>query len=309
MKISLVYIMGVKMENFIEEKMDLIFNDFNKNLEKIEYYCKLKEFRFDSKSAPDYDNKIIQQYYLLKYLPAYCVEYYSIYQDVIKKKYIREDYNVLSIGCGCYLDLWGLVFALEDSPEEMGVRYTGLDVIDWGYWDDLNQDAGFIQTDISQLEELDEQAYNIIIFPKSIGEFDDVSFAKLLKAVEKTVFTSNRLIVISSLRNTRKDYDIDRLKLLINVFKNNHGYCVLDDVDVYTHYKKKDNGYDYRIGDIIPGLEYPEYIKNYLISFYSNCQGLDEECDSKEECKKLFTRYPITTMSQVNYQIIRLERK
>ena len=58
-------------------------------------------------------------------------------------------------------------------------------------------------------------------------------------------------------------------------------------------------------------MKYPEEIKEFMINFYKECQGYIENngkcCERK--CKEVFTRKPVTTMSQVAYEIIRLEKR
>lgn len=298
------------MREFMEEKMDLIFEHFKESLGLEERYCNLKNFRFDSKNIPDYNNYLIQQYYLLKYLPGYLVEYYCIYSTIIKEKFICEDYNILSIGCGCGVDLWGCDFAMEDSEEDYRIRYTGLDVVEWAYRDECGNEAYFLQQNINEMKSLDEGDYNVIIFPKSIGEFSTEDFNKLKISIRDTEFSSDRLILATSLRKKRIDDDLDRVAEIAKILRDSKGYSILDNMNSYIYYRNKDNGYPYRINDIINNYLYPEYIKEYLINFYMNCQGyIDDSVNCcKDTCEPVFTRLPITTMSQVAFSIIRLEK-
>ena len=84
---------------FAMEKLKEIFFDFLDNLEEKEYLCELKNFGFKGEVLPDYQNQFIQQYYLLKYFPAYLTEYYFLYNEIIKKNFLKDNYNILSIGC------------------------------------------------------------------------------------------------------------------------------------------------------------------------------------------------------------------
>lgn len=289
--------------------MKEIFNDFEKKLNEEEYYCTLKKFRFDSNNVPDYSQAIIQQFYLLKYIPAYFVEYYYIYKEAIEKEFINDKFNIISIGCGCAVDLWGIHYAIENSKKNIQLRYTGLDVIEWGYWEDLYNEVYFLRGNIGEISELDEE-YNTIIFPKSIGEFSISDFNNLKVCIKNTNFTSDKIMIIASMRNKRIGYDMNRLREFTNEFKEK-GYRVLDDEDTYRNFPKKTNGYDYRLNDIIDGFNYPNDIKDFMISFYKNCQGYIDNgyrcCEY--ECEKSLKRYPITTMSQVAYKTIRLEKE
>lgn len=152
----------------IELKLNQIFNDFIEELECMDKYCNLKSFNFSSSNLPNYNDGIIQKYYLLRFMMAYFTEYYEIYTQLIRMNFLEERFNILSVGCGCGIDFWGLRFAKQQTNSQMNIRYTGLDIVDWQYWDSFNEEVYFINTDIRELQCLDENEYNIIIFPKSI---------------------------------------------------------------------------------------------------------------------------------------------
>lgn len=298
------------MNNFMNKKMRIIFNDFIKNLDNEKNYCKLKSFNFCSNNLPNYNESIIQQYYLLRFLPAYFVEYFHIYSRLLGENFINNKYNILSIGCGCGLDFWGIKFASELNNSETEIVYTGMDIVEWEYWDSCDEEVYFLNEDIGEISKLDEEEYNIIIFPKSVGEFDDNSFANLKESLKNTIFKKDKIAIIASLRSSRIEFDKGRMKDIIKIFENVHEYKSLNDEKYHTCFKKKDNGYDYRINDIVNGFEYPPYIKEYMNKFYTSCQGYKHNKDKfcEQACENVFNRVPITTMSQVNYQIIKLER-
>lgn len=294
----------------IELKLNQIFNDFIEELECMDKYCNLKSFNFSSSNLPNYNDGIIQKYYLLRFMMAYFTEYYEIYTQLIRMNFLEERFNILSVGCGCGIDFWGLRFAKQQTNSQMNIRYTGLDIVDWQYWDSFNEEVYFINTDIRELQCLDENEYNIIIFPKSIGELDLLTFNQFKKAICNTEFNSNKLVIISSLRSTRTDVDKNRTKDIVQTLATSNMYSILDNLDTYWYFPKKENGWDYRIKDRINELDYPIEISNFMTSFYTNCQGYidnNKKC-CYSNCSKILGRFPITTMSQVKYQIIRLER-
>lgn len=51
--------------------MNEIYDDFMLELDEVKYYCDLKGLRYDGNNIPDYNNPLIQKYYLLRYMPAY----------------------------------------------------------------------------------------------------------------------------------------------------------------------------------------------------------------------------------------------
>lgn len=205
------------MRQFIEEKINEIFDDFRDELLEKRYYCELKELRFDGGNIPDYYNPIIQKYYLLRYMTAYFVEYYLIYKKLFELDFLDNNLNIFSIGSGCGIDFWGAKFARDLHSPETSICYTGIDSVDWDYKDNLGiEEHYFWHCNINSLDELDDDSYNVIIFPKSIGEFDLNTFYNLREVIKNSNFSENKLVVLSSLRKTRNDFDIERIASIIN---------------------------------------------------------------------------------------------
>lgn len=299
------------MREFIKEKMDEIFNDFKEDLNSRDRFCILKDFRFDGGHTPNYNNEIIQRYYLLKYIPAYLVEYKEMYKYMLQKEFIGNNLNVLSIGCGCGIDLWGLKFAIDDYEEEIEIEYTGLDVVDWLYWDNLNiDDCYYINDNIMDMRVLDERNYNVIMFPKSIGELDKETFKNLKRVFENTNFCSTKIVLLSSIRKTRRDDDIDRFAQIVDIFEETHGYECIDDKYEYHYFNQDFDGQYPRLQDVFKEYIYPNEIREFMTKINHKCQGYIENdyepCEDK--CNNM-NRYPITRASQIEFQVVRLQMK
>lgn len=258
------------MKNFIIDKMNEIYDDFMLELDEVKYYCDLKGLRYDGNNIPDYNNPLIQKYYLLRYMPAYLIEYYLMYKKMFKLNFLDLNPNIISFGCGCGIDLWGAKFARDKNFPEIDISYTGIDMVDWDYRDNLDmEEAYFINKDINEIERLDEYNYNIIIFPKSIGEFDTNTFLKLKDIIANTYFIENKIILLSSIRNTRCNFDIDRLIEIIDIFTNKHNYISLDGKEIYWYYTINEIGYYPKLEDI----------KVYLSNLNSKYKGFIENID------------------------------
>lgn len=298
------------MISFINTKMYEIFNDFQKNIHLKQCICELKAFDFSGENLPDYSHSFIQQYYLLKYLPAYFTEYYDLYKETINKNFLRSKYNVLSIGCGCGLDFWGLNFAVKNFDEKSILHYDGIDIVNWNYKDSCNKSINILINDLNNIKVFPKQDYNIIIFPKSIGEFDEATFNHLKEILKESKFNNDKLVIISSLRAARVDSDMSKTEKVARILIDNHGYKNLNDLNKYTSWKNKDNGYPYRLHEVIPGLTYPDTIENFLSNLHKECRTYIENNDCCEDrCSTILSRKPISTMSQVKYQIIYLEKE
>ena len=294
------------MRNFIETRMYDIFDDFRESLACYNCYCELKNLRFNSNNIPDYSKPILQQFYLLRYFPAYLVEYYDIYNTIRDEKFISTPYDVLSIGAGCGLDYFGLNYALQGEGLSVSdyVYYTGIDQIDWGYRDTLdNTDCHFINRDINELSCLDAD-YNIIIFPKSIGEFTKAGFTRLEKIFRVSDFRTDRLVLISSLRELNANTDVNRLTSIATILEEIHGFKCLDDKKAYTHYRENAGLRTY-FSDFI----YPDEILSYIKSLSFRCPVRmgNGGVSCENECLAM-NRSPILRTSHIKYQILKLQR-
>jgi len=294
------------MRRFIKRKMDEIFNDFISEISLLGQFCDLKDISYETGNIPDYSNRLIQQLYLLRYLPAYLTEYYLIYRNVIDFNFINH-YNVLSIGSGANLDFYGLYFALDDNGDNIDLAYTGLDLIDWSYKENLGvDDCVFLNQNINEWESLDEGRYNAIIFPKSIGEFDNQAFEHLLDVFLNTTFHQDRLIIISSMRQLSRETDAQRFGSIINLFTDHLNYRNLDDIQYY--YGLNEIG-GFGLRNYCPHFYYPDDVKNFISNLLSQCPTFQNEGESCEfNCSQALNRNPILTGRYLEYQINRLER-
>lgn len=289
------------MRDFINDKITQIHNDFLEEIGCFETCCILKELRFNGGNIPDYNLAYMQQLYLLRYFPAYLIEYYDIYKTIISLSFI-DRYNVLSIGSGCGIDYYALYFALNQNHDL--ICYTGIDICDWNYRDSLGNDEFYFENiDINNWAEFDWDGYNVIIFPKSIGEFSNDTFNALLKVIKKSQFKSNKLILVSSLRSSRVDDDTDRLTRIINVFENHHDYNCIDDKETHTRYKQ-----NVSLNTYFPQFHYPNDIRESIVSLIEYCDTYNMNGEACEYDCQYLNKWPILKTGLIKYQIKRLER-
>jgi len=212
--------------------MAQIFEDFRISLAEIGRCCSLKDITYLGGNIPDYSKPEIQQLYLLKYFPAYLIEYYDIYNEIIKLEFLSTPFHILSIGTGCGIDYWGLEFALRNYEMNSAdyAYYTGIDKVNWRYREKFeNKDCSYINQDITRWEKLDRDNYDIIIFPKSIGEFSQRDFQKLLSIMKHSNFKSPKMIIASSIREQFDEIDVSRISTLITIIEKKHNFKCLDD--------------------------------------------------------------------------------
>jgi hypothetical protein len=295
------------MKDFIDEKMHDIFSDFQESLQDLDKCCILKSVTFLGGNIPDYSIPAVQQFYLLKYFPAYLVEYYTIYNKILKLKFIKDNLNVLSIGTGCGVDYCGLEFALREHGMNASSHafYTGVDIIRWKYRDKFdNEDCHFLLKDITDWDKLDEEDYNVVIFPKSIGEFSQEQFLKIISTFENTKFASDRIILISSVREQSDSFDIPRLARIISVFEDSQKYVCLDERDTCTKFVE-----NVGLRKYFPDFVFPQDILDFIANLVSRCKGFQENSKTCEDDCQNLNRSPILRTKHIRYQIKRLQKQ
>lgn len=196
------------MESFIESRMAAVVQDFKAHIKETGCLCDLKTLTYEGGNTPDYSQEFVQQYYMLRFFPAYLFEYYYVYRKIFAEKLVDPPLNVLSIGCGCGVDYFGLDQALRLHPMYApDIRYTGIDVVRWKYTDKLGRDGSvfFLNQDITQWDKLDETSYNVIMFPKSIGEFSHPVFTHIKTMLQNSTFEQDRVCLACSLMDLGKE--------------------------------------------------------------------------------------------------------
>lgn len=285
------------MREFIGRVMDRVFNDYKDNLQQQDSMCGLNNVRFDGGNVPDYTDSIKIQLYLLRYFPAYLVEYYDLYSKILRDYEISDYLYVLSLGCGCGIDYYGLMLACHKHDEELYISYTGVDAVDWPYKDCMDEDFEFIQVDLGEWEKFDWPSYNVIIFPKSIGEFSSQGFISLKGTVSRSQFKKDRIFLVASMRAEHKDTDKERLTEIKEIFLTRHGYSCASD---YIFYFDSNSG----IVTEFPEFKYPDHILEYITSLPEQCAAKDEY--SCKDCS--IGRWPILKLKYFLCRIVVLVR-
>ena len=299
------------MKRTINEITNKIFKGFLHSIEKNGGLCPVKGLRYDGMRIPDYNDLMVQQLYLLRYFPAYLVEYFDIYRDVLKNKKFQKPFRVLSVGCGCGLDYYALELALKEKGTTCAdtVYYTGVDKIQWAYSDDLgNDDFEILICDfigIGDINSIQDKAFDIIIFPKSIGEFSERDFKALIKQFKSSTFPKDEIYIISSIRKEYTSIDQDRMEKLLTCLEDIHGYYCEKPRTQYIYYKKS-AGIRKHFYDFV----YPDEIFKFLNNLDSKCPTKlrnGKFCES--DCQQnLNNKRPILKTDHIRYQYFKLKK-
>lgn len=302
--------MVIKMID-ISDYLNNIFDKFSDYISESNKLCELKKVNFNNNQLPDYSKIHLEELYILKYDFAYGFEYKYIFSRILPQHKLLGDptLKILSIGCGNYIDYWGIASAVEKKGLKSKIIYDGIDSIDWNYkFEKRPQDSiTFYRKDIVDfLSEHDTLEYNCIIFPKSIGEFSNDAFRSICSNIKKIKFkTSINLIVSLRSSQSHLEQDMARINDLVLSFKNND-----HNKFSFPNYKK----------GVCSSLEnkaiisydsdfcFPENIKRVITSLSDYCVTFRNNNKTCSNCESALNRYPILKTQNILYKIIRIEK-
>jgi hypothetical protein len=297
------------VEQFINTTIHTVFEEFKALAAHTGGLCACKGLTYEAGQSPDYANPLVQQNYMLHFFPAYLAEYYFMYKAMLLRNVLPERLNVLSIGCGCGADLWGLYYAIEaagGTPHDR-IDYTGVDLVDWQYRDTFGlQNVRFLQQNITEWEELNRSDYNVFVFPKCIGEFSDTVFGSICQMFAKSRFDRQHVCGLRSLMDVGKETDAARFRRIAQIMQAVHRFNCLDELNTYRRPQNPHEGL--RSSSICPSFLYPNDIKPKVKALLSACPTHEANgAPCEDECRKL-NRSPILYATYVNYQLLRFQR-
>lgn len=291
--------MKTHIETLISRQYENLDENLQRRREMRKSCCDFKKVSFMDNISPDYKDAGQRSLYLLRYGPAYTIEYYMAYKKIITKNYFKGIvFSIASIGCGAYIDKASAFYALQEYGIK-DMRYIGIDILDWG--EDVISEVPhtFIKRDIQQLVPSNFQnSINIIMFPKSLPEISDYSLDRFLEKINMASYFQDKICVISSLRGRSCD-DIERSNEFINKFCKSFGYRKqeIDEVNICGGRYK----YIWDVYSFDFGYEERELPKNICQNCYNNrnCQ---------EGSRELINKSPMLSTEYFNTVIYYLEK-
>ena len=253
-------------EEFITDFLYRVYNDFKYEIGQRKTCCILKELRFDGGHIPPYEDSAIQQAYLLRYAYAYFFEYYAIYYTIISQLKKDDEIKVLSVGSGCGLDYYALLYAMDEQQFNWSnLHYTAVDKVNWQYFYNVGGNLCYFNNDVAELDINDSKEYNIIIFPKTIGELNKQQFNFIKEYIEYKV--EDKFYLINSLRESY-GVDSNRFNKLVDYIGKMRGELVCgDDIEVKVLESRGVYGYNGMYN-----VSYPDEIKKYIENILVQCQ-------------------------------------
>lgn len=283
-----------------------VYLKFAADIKEIDDLCMLNDLTFESGHVPDYSVIPTQRFYLLRYAFAYAYEYKCMFGKLFEVAELGDSISVLSLGCGAIQDYWALTEVISESSRDMRVSYTGVDCIDWVDKFDVRvvDNVEFAQADIiDYFRGIFATDADVIIFPKSISEFNGSYFDALLAELEKVVFTKERFFILVSLRadDYNKGRDIEKSKKIAEAVERG-GYTCHSGLEGYYCYKECSG-----IKKLDRKFDYPNDAIALINSLRERC-GKFSAGDCDNDCTSSLQRSPILKSGQVNFQILEFTR-
>ena len=282
----------------MKDFLSLIYEGFQ--LEN-DNWCDIAKSQFSHSYDADYKNKnydkrVINQFYLLKYAPIYKYEYYEMYK-LFLKNFKQDTANIFSIGVGVGLDYWGLSDVIIDLKSNLNIDYLGIDVIDWEYRFDIR----FLQKSLEEITINDLKNFtlgeaNIFVFPKSIIEIDDTildKFANLILDLYKDKFNVEFWFLVSFIKSGDDISGVDKMKNFVNKFRDN-GY------NYEAIRLSNDNNFNI---EKIDYTQYLDYWNTWKRDLYLHCRN----CSHNPYCG-LGDIYPMLKTKHLRYGIYKFKK-
>lgn len=170
--------------------------------------CSVSGLDYSGQSLPDYQDHLVQKVHNGRY--AY--SYYHVYRGMMGAAFSflgkREEYRVLSVGCGSCIDLLA-----ARSVTEARVNYQGVDPVSWSDRASGTQGIPLIQA-LSRVADYFSQdwifSYDVLSFPMSFSEMGEQDLNAFLRALGSRM-GADRFALAMALRTNRMTWDEGRL--------------------------------------------------------------------------------------------------
>lgn len=301
----------------LTDYLDLIYRDFKEYIDNSDSYCDLLDLDFRGEHLPDYQRDGIVQLYLLRYAFAYLFEYKYLFKQIVpKKEPLRiRSLKILSVGCGNYLDYWGAALASNAINKSCAIKYTGIDPVEWKYKiyprqrDSIKFENStfydYLKNVVDNEIELDE---NVIIFPKSIGEFSKDEFREICTLLKRCKFKSERIVLVFSFRDcpSKRKFDMNRAAMIVDSFKNHKRISFgVSNFDREKCYGIESKGIRAVDSDFI----YPDKIIDYIKGLSKICEQQKNASGKCIGCSDSLSRWPILRTNYITYSYAFIKRK
>ncbi|EMU7958493.1 hypothetical protein AAIJ15_002598 [Salmonella enterica] len=280
-------------KSFLEGKIQSVFDDFEQ-----ERWCNLNTNSF---SYENYQSKVNQQKYIIKYYGTYFCELYGMYEKLLNS-YIEKDLNILSIGCGSGVDCEALNRVCIDHNRVVNKRYVGIDIVDWNYRPTF-QWSYFKTISAGNLDSSDVENVDLFVFPKSLTELpkdirDHIGNTITAYSKKDIIYFINTYVT----NNPTNPECVDGIRQFGNINKilNDHSWACSSEPNVYYH--KVNNGW---LGRNFDFFNIPDEVTEFVKELKDSCNNHN---NSKEclDCDIDF--WPVFTSRYLAYNLLKYTR-
>ncbi|VUT00291.1 hypothetical protein [Klebsiella spallanzanii] len=248
-------------KSFLEGKIQSVFDDFEQ-----ERWCNLNTNGF---SYENYQSKVNQQKYIIKYYGAYFCELYGMFGKFLNS-YTEKDLNILSIGCGSGVDCEALNRVCIDQNRVVNKRYVGIDIVDWNYRPDF-QWSSFKTISASNLDSSDVENVDLFVFPKSLTELPEDIRVHIGNTI--TTYSKKDIIYFINTYVTNNPTNPDCVDGIsqfskINKILNDNSWECSSEPSVY--YYKKDSGW---LGYNFDFFKIPDEVSEFVSELKDSCNN------------------------------------
>lgn len=194
--------------------------------------------------------EVIQSVYVLTRSLLDLGIYYTCWKHILKKRFLNEAFQVVSIGCGCCVEYLALALACEEEAVQWD--YLGIDPINWA-WKPVTNNLRLLHIEFSNVNTKLLSDRNILFFPKTYRLINHFQKAVLKEIISQTAITQSRIILVHS----TPERTSDSFETITEAFCRK-GYTI--------RYRSNLNGFDgYPVDTMVENvscntLKYPEHI-------------------------------------------------
>lgn len=290
--------------------VDLVQSNFEHLANRGAPLCSCRDFSFQRGASPDYGDSDVQSLYLSRFAAAYYGEYHWVFENEILPKLKTSSPTILSIGTGSGLDLAAMAHCLQSQQKKFTPTLIGVDRTRWDAVQTVFPDleARFVEADLGDAESLAilaDTEFDVISFPRSLGEIYGVVRERLLGALDR-VRCKRRHVIVSFARKepVYLKQDVAAFKAIALRWEA-RGFRSDSELGEYSKFEPEDS---WRVR-CAPWWHFPSGVYDGLEHFQELCSQ-HQVCNESVICKSDFSRMrPMMKSGYARWQLAEFRRR
>lgn len=291
----------------INDFLDYIFAEFKGYLRSDPQLCHLKDVHYDAGKVPDYSDLHVQQLYLLRYAYAYAFEYKCMYKHLPRYMFDQPSLSIMSIGCGNMIDYWAIAQLVDP---QVTLQYRGFDSVNWfNKFVAREQDQVLFTLGdaITAIEDMAVIPADVIVFPKSISEFDHEAIDRICQCVREKMILKDKVCVLVSLRADQGSVqrDMEKTSKIYNAFCD-AGFSTESRSDTIIHFADHSK----KIRELDHAFAHPGDVVDLLKELHTWCAEYKENgINCRQSCLDRLDRWPMLSCKHMQWQMFEFVRE